>query len=129
MILKCESCKESWIFPTFIDWLLFIPGPLPLNIEKQIDTRVVYCASFFDKIWYNTIWYIGHRTLSLLNTLKICSLSVRGHFWILNFEPDDQKCYFSNPTLYWRIIKTMYRISPDRCKPVCIAPWIYWFTP
>ena len=30
MILKCESCIESWIFPTFFDWLLFIPGPRPL---------------------------------------------------------------------------------------------------
>ena len=29
MILKCESCIESWIFPTFFDWLLFIPGPRP----------------------------------------------------------------------------------------------------
>ena len=27
MILKCESCTESRIFPTFFDWLLFIPGP------------------------------------------------------------------------------------------------------
>ena len=32
MILKCESCIESWIFPTFFDWLLFIPGPRPLTL-------------------------------------------------------------------------------------------------
>ena len=32
MMLKCESCIESWIFPTFFDWLLFIPRPRPLNI-------------------------------------------------------------------------------------------------
>ena len=30
MILKCESCIESRNFPTFFDWLLFIPGPRPL---------------------------------------------------------------------------------------------------
>ena len=26
------SCKESWIFPSFFDWLLFIPGPQPLSL-------------------------------------------------------------------------------------------------
>ena len=35
MILKCESCIESWIFPTFFDWLLFISGPRPLSFRSQ----------------------------------------------------------------------------------------------
>ena len=35
MILKCESCIESWIFPKFFNWLLFVPGPRSLNIRRQ----------------------------------------------------------------------------------------------
>ena len=37
MLLKCESCIESSIFPTF-DWLIFIPGPranLSLKMRKK----------------------------------------------------------------------------------------------
>ena len=36
MILKCESCLESWIFPTFFDWLLFIPRPRPLTTISSV---------------------------------------------------------------------------------------------
>ena len=35
MILKCESCIESWIFPKFFNCLLFVPGPRSLNIRRQ----------------------------------------------------------------------------------------------
>ena len=35
MILKCESCIESWIFPTFFDWLLFIPESRSLKHLKH----------------------------------------------------------------------------------------------
>ena len=68
----------------------------------------------------NTNYIRQHHTLSSLNTLKICSFSVRGYF--LNFElrARQSKVLFSNPTLYWNIVKTMYRISPDRRIPVCI---------
>ena len=31
MILKCESCIEKLNFPTFFNWLLFIPGPRLLS--------------------------------------------------------------------------------------------------
>ena len=49
----------------------------------------------------------------------------------LNFELRAwrSKVLFSNPMLYWRIIKTMYGISPDRRIPVRIDILIYWFTP
>ena len=40
MILKCESCIESWIFPTFFDWLLFIPGPRPLRVSPHNECPV-----------------------------------------------------------------------------------------
>ena len=61
-----------------------------------------------------------HRTLSSQNTLKICSLSVRGYFWILNFDsaiksaifkPDVILAYRQNNVLYiaWQTYTGMYR--------------------
>ena len=49
----------------------------------------------------------------------------------LNFELQAwrSKVLFLNPMLYWRIVITMYRISTDRCIPICIDISIYWFTP
>ena len=48
MILKCESCIESWIFPTFSDWLLFIPGPRPLKSNLYpfwTVAKIILCIS------------------------------------------------------------------------------------
>ena len=65
-----------------------------------------------------------HGTLSSLNTLKICTLSVSGHFFLTS-SPTIKTAFFKPDV----IVKTMYRISPDRRIPVRIDISIYWFTP
>ena len=51
MILKCEI--ESLNFPTFFDWLLFIPWPRPLNcVNRNVNhgvSNVVYDAAYEKK--------------------------------------------------------------------------------
>ena len=64
MILKCESCIESWIFPTFFDWLLFIPGPRPLIIKSE---NQVLCQGHWLKV--HILWQ------SLFNLLPSVCLS------------------------------------------------------
>ena len=59
MILKCESCIESWNFPTFFDWLLFIPGPRPLKYCTYSSGNTAVKA-YFSKWWLNRIWLIKH---------------------------------------------------------------------
>ena len=75
---------------------------------------------------WNTNYILQHRTLSSLNTLKMCSLSGRGHFIILNFEPDDQNCYFQTQRYIGVSSKQciVYRLT-DVYRYVLI----YWFTP
>ena len=51
MMLKCESCIESWIFPTFFNWLLFIPRPRHLIITWYF-CRSVDPISFDSYAWY-----------------------------------------------------------------------------
>ena len=85
-------------------------------------------------------WYLfSQRMMQLVRTQitfgsiilflrRIISKFVR---FLLNFELRARwsKVLFSNQTLYMRIVKTMYRISPDRLIPVLIDISIYWFTP
>ena len=70
MILKCESCIESGIFPTFFDWMLFIPGPQPLSSCFEI------------------CWVQGSRELSNYQTHFTASAGVwiRVNTWKQNIE-------------------------------------------
>ena len=54
MILKCKSCIESWIFPTFFDWLLFIPGPRPLSMSSH---DCIFCLWKGQLMSYSLIAY------------------------------------------------------------------------
>ena len=63
MILKCESCIESWIFPTFFDWLLYIPGPRPLRVTFFLPRKSM------------TIW-INESTLCWNKRITISRVSI-----------------------------------------------------
>ena len=41
MILKCRKLHRKLNFPNIFDWLLFVPGPQPLNL-----THIVYLIIF-----------------------------------------------------------------------------------
>ena len=83
MILKCESCIESWIFPTFFDWLLFIPRPRPLkSVFSSISTKLSF--KWLKLHWYN----IQHKSIN--QTLKCWMLKLRMiECWVTkkNFYP------------------------------------------
>ena len=82
---------------------------IPLVVNKAVFSRAVYWANFFDTIRYNTfscnVRYIGwticlnifgekdkksHSAASYSFLAEYSqNLFARGHFWILNFEPDE----------------------------------------
>ena len=85
--------------------------------------------------WWWTVIFVFNRMMQLVRThitfgsivlflrwilSKIFSLSVRGHFLNFGLRARRIKVLFSKPTLYWCIVKTMYRISPDIRIQVCI---------
>ena len=91
MILKCESCIESWIFPTFFDWLLFIPGPRPLNMEwRKIATyeitstrtseSLVIHGHFFSSFYYICSWH-WHLESKWFNRILLYRKVSRKKFW------------------------------------------------
>ena len=91
--------------------------------------------------WWWTVIFVFNQMLQLFRTQITFVSIVLFLRWILskfdrykpflNFARRARwlKVLFSNPTLYWRIVKTMYGISHDRRIPVRIDISIYWFTP
>ena len=96
MILKCESCIESWIFPTFFDWLLFIPGPRPLKLpnvyffvengcrhDRWKTLWITASCPFvqvvhFTRVRLQSTWYMAKETMPLSN-VGAWSHSQSGH--------------------------------------------------
>ena len=61
MILKCESCIESWILPTFFDWLLFIPASRPFTSIARIENKTRYMQSYSIKLVAICNWSLTSR--------------------------------------------------------------------
>ena len=64
-------------------------------------------------------WILSKSVRFLLETI----------FWILNFKPDDQKCYFQTRHYIGISSKQCIVYCLTKLIPVCINISIYWFTP
>ena len=55
LIFKCESCVETWIFPKFSDWLLFLPGAQPIS---RLTPQITLSLGFAE-LYYKVSTYIA----------------------------------------------------------------------
>ena len=79
-MLKCDSCIESWIFATFFDWLLFIPGLRPLKNNTKFNNSYMQILSKFG------VKYNARKIPETPNkTFIVCSSCIHHSQFVLMF--------------------------------------------
>ena len=106
MILKCESCIESWIFLTFFDWLLFIIGPRPLK-ERVYLLPTKVCIICIICMFYK---------IAQLHACQFSSRRVSN--WRDNYTSSFSRICLGETDLLW--MQTMLYTAFYECKQCCI---------
>ena len=118
---KIKNISEQlWYIYNQLDFVICVGHLAELVTDSDIYFPTGCCNSLEHKLY---IWQ--HRPLSSLNTLKFVSVLLEAIFVNFELRARRSKVLFSNPMLYWRIVKTMYWYClTDLYRYVSI----YWFT-